>query len=326
MPSGVGKFLEKTFQGIMIARRESGNHHIARKLKDKKEYENYQEFYEVDQLIGSGGFGTVYSGRRKSDGRLVAIKHIAKCKVSEWYEISHEHGTRKIPLEIYLLQKASSVPGVCKLLDYYEQQDSFILVLERFAHCQDLFDFITQRGPLGEDMARDYLGQVVRTLKRLHGIEIVHRDIKDENILVDFDTNQLVIIDFGSGAEIQNKPFHTFEGTRVYSPPEWIEKYRYEAEPATVWSLGVLLYDMCTGDIPFESDEEIIKGRLNYRIPISSEARDLIGSCLSYDPQDRPSLEEILQHPFMNIKPCSTVETSLNMLKLTNEPNIEIPL
>ena len=85
----------------------------------------------------------------------------------------------------------------------------------------------------------------------------------------------------------------------MYAPPEWIRCNRYRAAPLTVWSLGILLFDMVCGDIPFEQDDQICSAELNFRRPVSSECRDLVESCLRVRPQDRIHLTAILSHPWL---------------------------
>lgn len=253
------------------------------------------DVYHVQQAIGTGGFGTVYSGTRRSDGLPVAIKHIAKSRVMERTEVDGQ----TVPLELALLQAASQVEGAIQLLDFFEKTDSYVLVMERPESCKDLFDYITDNGHLAETEARSFFRHVVQMIIDLHNAGVTHRDIKDENLLVDLSTNTLRLIDFGSGAFLHDGEYFEFEGTRVYSPPEWILTHRYRAVPAAVWSLGVLLFDMVCGDIPFETDQSIIQATPQFTKPVSEEVKDLIRLCLTVDAECRPTLEEILEHPWV---------------------------
>jgi len=104
------------------------------------------------------------------------------------------------------------VPGVIQLVDYFEQPDSFILVMERPERVKDLFDHITESGSLEEDEARCLFRQIVKTTVALHNVGIVHRDIKDENILVDAESRDIRLIDFGSGTFLHDGVYNDFEG------------------------------------------------------------------------------------------------------------------
>ena len=266
---------------------------------------DFQAQYKLKGILGKGGFGVVHAGIRKSDGMQVAVKEVTKEKVLE-YTVDD-----KVPLEIALMQQVSDVPGVIRLIDYFDMSHSYYIVMERF-NSKDLFDFISEEGPLGENLARHLFRQVLDTVSQCHNLGVLHRDIKDENILIDLQTHQLKIIDFGSGTYLHDAVYTDFEGTRVYSPPEWIKYRRYKADGLTVWSLGILLYDMLCGDVPYETDEQILNAELVWfpQLNLSQEAKNLIRLCLNPDPESRITLQQVLNHTWINASAPQPVPTN----------------
>ena len=209
----------------MLGRKLFNNNTAQVEKKEQiKGKEDFEKTYSVGQQLGSGGFGTVYAGKRRSDNFPVAVKLIDRSKVTEW-GIYNGHN---IPMEIILLKRVSHVSGCIKMLDWYEVKrntaHSYVIVMEKPEHVQDLFDYITEKGAVNEDTSRIFFRQIVDTLLNVHRAGVVHRDIKDENILVDLKTGELKIIDFGSGTLLKDTVYVTFDGTRVYSPPEWIKQ------------------------------------------------------------------------------------------------------
>ena len=286
---------------------------------------SYHSLYRVQERIRSGGFGDVYKGVMRADNTPIAIKIVRKDRISSWTKIDDD---KYIPTEIDLMYRVKDCKGCIQIIDYIERNDRYLIVMERPDRCDDLWDYINNKGPLKENVARVFFKQILHTVLEMKSNGVLHRDIKDENILVNLDTFELKLIDFGAGTQYTEADLHEFQGTRVYSPPEWLTAQSYKGDQATVWSLGVLLYNMIYGDIPFEHDDEIINAELDfaryardnnntmYRTSAnnnnylvnnfnhtsssssqhSSDVNSLINECLTKSIEHRIKLEDILEH------------------------------
>uniref|UniRef100_A0A3P9IP79 non-specific serine/threonine protein kinase n=1 Tax=Oryzias latipes TaxID=8090 RepID=A0A3P9IP79_ORYLA len=253
---------------------------------------------ESFHCLGKGGFGKVFLGKRRSDGISVALKFVPLLRT----RCCEVDGTSK-PLEAVALEMVSKdppFPGIIRMLDVYKTPGAWVIVTEKPENTQDLFDYITTCKHLCEDTAREFFSQVIQALLHCHSRGVVHMDVKDENLLLDLSTRKLLLIDFGSAVFLEpNKEYDTFHGTATYAPPERLTRGCYKALPSEVWSLGILLYDMVHGDIPFQDDREILLGELRLKKDISEDCVALIKWCLSRTPEERPMLKDILAHPWM---------------------------
>ena len=253
-------------------------------------------------------------------------------------------------MEIDLMYRVSECRGCIKILDYMERQDRYLIFMERPNKCIDLWDYINNNGPLPEKMAKLFFRQIANTVLEMRSMGVLHRDIKDENILVDLNTLELKLIDFGAGTHYTQGELKDFQGnyfliqssiekfrlnvffkigTRVYSPPEWIVNQSYNGDQATVWSLGVLLYNMIYGDIPFEQDNDIVNCNLDFNKYSNNDnnnsnnnnfnnqfnntnnnnnnnsnynldVNDLIKKCLKININERIKLDNILKHKWFS--------------------------
>lgn len=256
----------------------------------------FLDLYEVYNVIGVGGGGMVYSGRRIADKLPVAIKRVMREKVKRWEQVQGHN----VPQEIALMLRCYGHPSVIMLVDWYECLDSFILIMERPERAVDLFDYIREIGRIKEPHACKIFKQILSAAVHIHGKNVVHRDIKDENIIINRDTQEAKLIDFGCGTILRETPYRDFSGTPEFYPPEWFTQREYHARTAAVWSLGVLLFDMLMGEIPFKQKEKIVENNPNYKHSVSDQAKHLVQWMMSTDPKDRPTLQEIAEHPWMH--------------------------
>ena len=254
--------------------------------------------YVLEEHLGEGGFGRVYGGKRLIDGKPVAVKYVAFGRVSAWSEVDGV----AIPQEVELLCRVQGVPGVVELLDYSEVKvtgfEGFALVMEKFADSTDVFDFITRHQDMDEDLVRRIFKQIVQTVIDCCERGVVHLDVKDENIILDRQSLTVKLIDFGAAMELEEGEYTVYDGTQVYAPPEWFLERRFDGKALTVWSLGVLLFNLKNGDVPFETKTQTCEGLVHWRHAASEECMDLVDGCLRRNPGERIPLEAILGHNF----------------------------
>ncbi|XP_044192704.1 serine/threonine-protein kinase pim-1-like [Thunnus albacares] len=268
--------------------------------------QQFEVKYHQLNLLGEGGHGSVYAGYRRVDNFPVAIKHIPRDNVICKHIIQN---SRTLPLEVAVMRKmvsgaAGSIgkSAAISLLDYYDLDQELILVLERPVPSTDLLKYIEIKGgSLQEKEARLLLKQLVEAARELQSKNIFHRDIKVENILIETSTDvpRLRMIDFGlSCFTKKTSTYRIFYGTSAHIPPEWYRCGTYRAGPATVWQLGLVLFDMLHRDTCFET-MRFLSNELKISDDLSQNCQDVLRLCLAEDPQQRPSLEQLRLHPWL---------------------------
>jgi serine/threonine protein kinase len=297
-PKGVKK--EEKPGEIHLVVHVEGSHHKAASQKEKKVDRKLANFYDMGKELGRGAFSIVYRGKAKSDGKEVAIKAISKKNISE-EELS------TLGREIAIMKKLQH-PGIVQLEDIFETDDTLYLVLE-LVDGGELFDQIVDRGNYSEADAATLLRQVFEAVDFMHSKGIAHRDLKPENLLVCGPKKETVkLADFGLSKDAGTGSLQTSCGTPGYVAPEVLMGNPY-TNAVDIWSIGVIAYVLLCGYTPFYSENQrelfnqILKADYEFGDPewtdISKEAKDFIAKILVVNPNQRPTAQECLAHPWL---------------------------
>lgn len=254
------------------------------------------------KLLGQGGFARVYQVQGP-DGKAMAFKAIMK------EALLHQRKNRQKVLAEILIHRSLHHPNIVHFIDLFQDEANVYFKLELCSN-GSMNDMIRTRGPCSDEEARFYMIQIIAGTKFMHMNHVIHRDLKLGNIFLDSNMNTK-IGDFGLAALLKDPEERkkTMCGTPNYIAPEILYEgngngHSFEVD---IWSVGVILFTLLSGKPPFQTTsvpaiyEKIRKNE--YTIPdhVRPEACDLIRSILTPDPSQRPSLVEIMNHPWFTV-------------------------
>jgi len=275
------------------------------------------ESYNLGKEMGRGSYAVV----RKCTHNAIPNKEFA-IKIYEKKKGFTARKRRGVMHEIQILKTLNN-PNIVRLFETIEDSNNLYLVFEG-VEGGSLCDYLRRvpSNKLPEPEAKRLFSQIVNAIQYCHSKNVVHRDIKLENILLDGNKN-VKVIDFGFSVVVNTVcKLSMFCGTALYIAPEIISRKSYWGPPVDVWSLGVILYVMLSGKFPFKgnSESELYKSisRGVYTVPkgISESASKLLANLLNTNPFKRPTCDELMKDPFLEIKPT---EITMIPIKSTNE-------
>uniref|UniRef100_A0AAR2KUI3 Maternal embryonic leucine zipper kinase n=1 Tax=Pygocentrus nattereri TaxID=42514 RepID=A0AAR2KUI3_PYGNA len=264
------------------------------------------KYYEVYETIGSGGFAKVKLGRHILTGEKVAIKIMEKKDLGD--------DLPRVKTEIEAMKNLSH-QHVCRLYHVIETNSKIYMVLE-YCPGGELFDYIVAKDRLSEEETRVFFRQIVSALAYVHSQGYAHRDLKPENLLIDEDHN-LKLIDFGLCAKPKGGlgyELMTCCGSPAYAAPELIQGKSYIGSEADVWSMGVLLFALLCGYLPFDDDNcmvlyrKITKGHYDNPRWLSPGSVLLLNQMMQVEPKRRLTVRQLLDHPWVMKGYSSPVE------------------
>ena len=275
--------------------------------------------WHKDKVLGKGSYGSVYLATTKETGEKVALKQIPK-------QFTNSVGFQQEMRAMLYIKSKGGHPHLCSLHEHFDTADDYFVILD-YIGGGEMFDHLIENGAYSERDASRLVREVASALNFLHGIGVVHADLKPENLLLTTSRrgdSVVKLADYGCAQILEHADddlckddYEPTYGapTPAYCPAESIEKTRPIEPPADMWALGVILFIMLTGAHPFDlkgdATDEVIEERIkstSYRVPfdnrkvtghLSKSAKDLMRQLMHRDPEKRLTALQMLQHPWV---------------------------
>ena len=257
--------------------------------------------YTFEKALGTGAFSAVYRASKLNEGgqaEIYAVKVIPKENIAQ--AADKERLQRELDTMAFLQH-----PNIVQMHDFFTDSNNFYLVLD-YCPGGDLAEYLVSQPPMREQQVATVFKQIVSAIAFVHSHGVAHRDLKPQNILItSFPT--VKVTDFGLCGYIDDKKMKTFCGSPCYTAPECLQGVQYEGAQADVWSLGVILYEMVTGDHPWNVTnipkmvQQITSGKYTVPSSVTPACEELIKGILKVKPSESLTCYKILGHPCKKI-------------------------
>lgn len=280
-----------------------------------RECDIFQDRYRKIKILGKGNFGEVFLAEEVSTKRKVAIKVVDTRRFKNSDQKRHAENEKEI---CKLFAKNNKHQNIVDVMEVSTHNHCIYFVLE-YVDGGELYEKIKLEGRIPETQAKVWFKQLIEAVAYIHKHGIVHRDLKPENVLVD-KVGNIRLCDFGFGKLFDaTKLLDTYCGSPFYAAPEMVTATPYRGPPVDMWSCGVILYAMLTGQLPFhcETMPELFKkiSLAHYSEPstLSDEALNLIKCLLCRNPKRRITAENVLKHAWLDDQNNSSMKKMMKI-------------
>ncbi|CAD5121618.1 unnamed protein product [Dimorphilus gyrociliatus] len=290
----------------------------------KDEEELRRRGFEIGCVLGEGSYAKVRAAivrKGDKDGPKVALKIINMRKAPK------DFLKKFLPRELNIITNINH-PNIIKCYDVFDYGYKKFIVMEMAGH-GDLLEYVKLKGALDEDKSRHMFKQLTNAVEYLHSLDVVHRDLKCENLLLDV-KNNIKVSDFGFSREMMEKDLSkTFCGSAAYAAPEILQGIPYSGKSYDIWSMGVILYIMLCGSMPFDDSniKNMIKCQTERKVgfsrsrKLSDESKKLVHLILESDVSLRASIEDIKNSKWLQ----TNMNNLYNEIACSRKPLIDKP-